>query len=481
MYDKEKLKPGYTGKFVIQHHFSRNEHFDLRLQFPVESIAKSLADYSDKRPKKGVEPTPSTPDKPGNVLRSWAVPKHRIPEHKPLLATETENHAMEYASFNKTIPEGQYGAGTVEIFDRGTYTIDRLEYDKKYVFTMHGKKVKGQFALIKTGRKSFLWLKTKGEKKACISEYLRRIASGIDYVRPTMIPEIWDLSQDPPMLKSGVKAHTLETLKNSLVKNGLSDPMRWIGKLFISGSSTSYNYKEDGDFDVDVEYDSDKIRKLYSNLAKKDGEELKNHVQTILDKNRSIAIPGTKITYSFMLLEQRDLPGSDGIYDLIENRWIKGPIKIPLDFDPDIAFSKQKKIAGQIVEEIYRIIGDIKIVVKDLKRIDQYIKNYDRMEPKRVIAVLHLQNLCMNLAGWRKDMWRMHDKAKQDIHPIYPAFNYGSDWDEKYIIFKYIARYGCHEPVEYLYTFFDEDDPYLEMIKKIMPADSVGRFYAPKP
>jgi hypothetical protein len=180
-YIKEKLVPGYTGKYVISSHNARNLHFDLRLEFPVDSVSKALADYSGKRPTKGVEPTPETPNKPGTVLRSWAIPKHKFPGHKPILATETENHHISYWNFSGIIPEGQYGAGTVKIISKGTYTLDDVQFDKKYVFTFNSGKHSGTYALVKTGGKSFLWVKTKEQKKACISNYLRQIVSIINY------------------------------------------------------------------------------------------------------------------------------------------------------------------------------------------------------------------------------------------------------------------------------------------------------------
>ena len=143
MYIKEKMVPGYRGRFVIQRHFAHAEHFDLRLQFEVDSVSRALADYSGKRPKKGVEPTAEAPDKPGAILRSWAVPKHRFPANKPLLATLTEDHALAYANFEGIIPSG-YGKGRVEIVAKGTYIMDKVDYDKKYVFTLNSKKIKNR-------------------------------------------------------------------------------------------------------------------------------------------------------------------------------------------------------------------------------------------------------------------------------------------------------------------------------------------------
>ena len=469
-YIKEKLIPGYTGKFVIQSHHARNYHWDLRLSFPVSSVAKALADYSGKRPHKGVEPSDSAPDKSGTVLRSWAIPKHKLPTTKPLLATQTEDHAQNYITFQGTIPEGQYGAGTVEIYDHGTYTLDDVDYDKKYVFTLKGRKVKGTYALIKTSGKSFLWLKTKEQKKACISVGLKKIASAIDYIRPTMNSGIWNLEKDPPMLKDKVKSHILETLTTSLTKNGMNRPLLWIDKLYISDSQTSYNYREDGDFDIDIKCKFDKVRNIYPELKKFNDKELHDHIQAILNTNRDKKVTGTEITYSFLLLDEGDYPVSDGIYDIFENRWIHGPFKIPEDFDPDVAFIKQRAIALEITKKVYGIILDIKICLKHLEKIDDYIKFYDRLriKAKRVLILSRLKILCRQLVEWRKKIWKLQTDSKAKVDPKYPAFNYSSNWDEKYIIFKYVARYSAFEPIQLLYSQMDEDDPYLPLIEQFV-------------
>jgi DNA ligase D-like protein (predicted 3'-phosphoesterase) len=92
------------------------------------------------------------------VLKSWAVPK-QPPRKKGIkrLAIQVEDHPIEYAKFKGTIPEGNYGAGKVEIWDKGTYELIDAEGDpfgkktpKKIELKLHGKKLKGNYILIKT-------------------------------------------------------------------------------------------------------------------------------------------------------------------------------------------------------------------------------------------------------------------------------------------------------------------------------------------
>ena len=78
------------------------------------------------------------------------------------LSIQVEDHPLDYANFHGTIPEGNYGAGKVEIWDKGTYTIKSKD-EKKIEFELNGKKLKGNFVLIKTGyvKNGWLWFKMK--------------------------------------------------------------------------------------------------------------------------------------------------------------------------------------------------------------------------------------------------------------------------------------------------------------------------------
>ncbi len=119
--------------FVIQKHDASTLHYDFRLEV-------------------------------GSVLKSWAVPKG--PSTDPgekRLAVPTEDHPLEYADFEGVIPEGEYGAGTVMVWDTGKYTNINRKNDQtvsmedslksgKVVVNLEGSKIKGGYALIRTGK-----------------------------------------------------------------------------------------------------------------------------------------------------------------------------------------------------------------------------------------------------------------------------------------------------------------------------------------
>ncbi|MET4135001.1 ATP-dependent DNA ligase [Pseudarthrobacter sp. PvP090] len=120
-------------KFVIQEHHASRLHYDFRLERD-------------------------------GVLVSWALPKG-VPTSKTEnhLAVQTEDHPMDYADFEGTIPKGQYGAGTISIWDRGYYECEKWIAGKEVIATLTGQDDGGlggarRFALIHTGRGDDQWL-----------------------------------------------------------------------------------------------------------------------------------------------------------------------------------------------------------------------------------------------------------------------------------------------------------------------------------
>jgi bifunctional non-homologous end joining protein LigD len=140
---KKTPEPGAVKKssesgriFVVQKHRASHLHYDFRLE----------AD---------------------GVLKSWAVPKG--PSLNPAdkrLAMAVEDHPLDYAAFEGVIPEGEYGGGTVMVWDKGTYSPDEGNEDVSKAlargelkFTLKGKRLKGSWALVRTSDRKWLLIK----------------------------------------------------------------------------------------------------------------------------------------------------------------------------------------------------------------------------------------------------------------------------------------------------------------------------------
>ena len=127
-----KIKKIEGDRFVVQEHRASHLHWDFRLELD-------------------------------GVLKSWAVP--RGPPEEPgirRLAVEVEDHPVDYISFEGTIPRGEYGAGTVKIWDQGSFKLKRRT-DDVYEFWLKGRRLKGKYALIRFKQRNWLILKTKTE------------------------------------------------------------------------------------------------------------------------------------------------------------------------------------------------------------------------------------------------------------------------------------------------------------------------------
>lgn len=114
----------YQNRFVVQKHQARTLHYDFRLEMSEESHGGEI------------------------VLKSWAIPKG-MPEKFGIkrLAIVTEDHPVAYINFEGIIPEGSYGAGKVEIWDKGSYNLISRE-PRSLLFELKGKKLSGKYRLV---------------------------------------------------------------------------------------------------------------------------------------------------------------------------------------------------------------------------------------------------------------------------------------------------------------------------------------------
>src|SRR5579875_1874653 len=146
--EKEKrAKPG--GFFCVQRHDATRLHYDFRLEV-------------------------------GGVLVSWAVPKGpSLDPARKALAMKVEDHPLDYGTFEGNIPKGNYGAGSVMLWDKGTYEVlDGLPAEQQlergdFKFALHGTKLNGAFALVhmKRAGKGNEWLLIKKHDEFAVPGY----------------------------------------------------------------------------------------------------------------------------------------------------------------------------------------------------------------------------------------------------------------------------------------------------------------------
>ena len=224
-------KPKEKGKlhFVVQKHQATNLHYDFRLEM-------------------------------GGVLKSWAVPKG--PSTDPAirrLAILVEDHPYDYKDFEGTIPQGEYGGGTVIVWDQGTYEpiteIKGKEARDKYLrhqfyagsmkIILHGQKLKGEFALVKThgmGENNWLLIKHKDEfdSSADITQKDESVLSG------KTIPVIEKTSEEN--LKKPVKriAGLVKKAPETAIPIGMKPMLATLISEPFNGPGWMYEVKWDG-------------------------------------------------------------------------------------------------------------------------------------------------------------------------------------------------------------------------------------------
>lgn len=154
--------PGEGNSFVIHEHHARRLHYDFRLERD-------------------------------GVLVSWAVPKN-LPDTPSVnhLAVRTEDHPLEYGRFEGTIPKGEYGAGTVRIWDSGSYVTEKFEdtVEKgEVIVVLSGNRISGRYALIRTGGDQWLAHRMKDQRAFAFTDLAPMLSTEGSVTR--LIPSEW--------------------------------------------------------------------------------------------------------------------------------------------------------------------------------------------------------------------------------------------------------------------------------------------------
>jgi bifunctional non-homologous end joining protein LigD len=233
---------------------------DNKLHFVVQKHAASHLHYDFRLELKG-------------VLKSWAVPKGpSLDPDEKRLAMITEDHPYDYKDFEGIIPQGQYGGGSVIIWDEGTYETPEVNIDDKkaqehslmgqfykggLLFNLHGKKLKGQFALIKDAERDekswyLLKVKDKSASKSDVTKKDKSVVSGltVEEMAENTQAKKWQsnraINEEPAktetgldltILQQGIKApipERVEAMNCTLIKEPFNHP-DWTYEVKLDG------------------------------------------------------------------------------------------------------------------------------------------------------------------------------------------------------------------------------------------------------
>jgi len=312
---KENINDGKLV-FVIQRHSASRLHYDFRLEMD-------------------------------GVLKSWAVPKGPSlnPQDKRL-AMMTEDHPYSYKDFAGTIPEGNYGGGEVEIWDSGTYEplektdgksddlIMRHELHKESLkFVLHGKKLKGEFALvkIKNSKQENAWLLIKHKDKFALEDY-----DSEEYVPKKS--KVTTREENRPSKKRvktpNNESRTFRNYTSSLI--GKKKVKNFIKPMLAQSEEKAFDNK---DWVFEIKWDGYRavadLRKNEIQLYSRNGlsyfEKFSKITDALQDQNHQMVLDGEIVAYNsdgkpdFQTLQKiGDNPDLEMTYQIFDLLWLNG-------------------------------------------------------------------------------------------------------------------------------------------------------------
>jgi bifunctional non-homologous end joining protein LigD len=215
-------QPARDNFFVVQKHSARRLHYDFRLSI-------------------------------NGTLKSWAVPKGpSLSSADKRLAVQTEDHPLEYGSFEGTIPEGSYGAGTVMVWDRGTFRVEGgLDASEQLQrgeikFNLNGEKLRGSFVLVKFkhGQKGNEWLLIKHKDAAADPDWDIEQHDGSVLTGRTL-KEIAE-EAPPKRQPNPLQPAELQSARKSAMPSRLEPMLATLGEASFSDPNWLFEIKWDG-------------------------------------------------------------------------------------------------------------------------------------------------------------------------------------------------------------------------------------------
>lgn len=299
-------------KFVVQRHAASHLHYDFRLEMD-------------------------------GVLKSWAIPKG--PSLNPAdkrLAMMVEDHPYEYRTFEGSIPKGNYGAGEVEIWDSGTYEpltkikgksddlVIRAELHKESLkFILHGKKLKGEFALvkIKNSQEGNAWLLIKHKDKYAVNEAYS--AEENTSVNSKVTAYLKGKSESKPGLKSKVSKYTTAISGEKKISSFIRPMLCKTAEKAFDDEDWAFEIKWDG-YRAIADLRQDKVE-LYSRNGLDFSQKFQKITHALQLQEHQMILDGEIVAYdengkpNFQWLQKiGDQPNMAMIYQVFDLLWLNG-------------------------------------------------------------------------------------------------------------------------------------------------------------
>jgi hypothetical protein len=282
-----------------------------------------------------------------------------------------------------------------------------------------------------------------------------KIASIIVKPRPFLNKNIWYLKKGTYVLIPKVRDFIIQPLSKTLVKY-FKDPWHWLLGVEIIGSSTSNQYSEDSDLDINVKFSIDKFREKHPQYAATSGKDLKKfinkHFKLYLD---NLILPGTHIPVNYHASTELGTPATEGIYDVRKNTWVKQPVFVPLDFNSVEAFKKEYDFSFQLGETINKHLHQFRITAG--------------LYQNKYVSEAQFSQEVANLKRVQKILKVLRSRRFVD-KPVFVKYKYSVNWDYRNIVFKILESWGYVELDRVaLYEFPDLS----EKIKAVWDATTV--------
>lgn len=217
---------------------------------------------------------------------------------------------------------------------------------------------------------------------------LSKTASIIDYPKSGLDETIWILEDVPkPVLKENLKKQILNKLEHYYIDAGFKHKDKWIRKIKIIGSLTSYQWRNDSDLDVHTEVDIKKFidSEFDGALEPEDAKKLLDETarqKLNIDSPEKLEGTSHPMEYYFELYDKGKLMQGqaiieyDGVYDLQKDKWLKPPREVSSAFDPSEIYSNIFTSTEELARKFDISLGKIKRTLKDVKFINEALGTF---------------------------------------------------------------------------------------------------------